>query len=267
MLRRLSSKMSMSISLIVVFLFSMTGTVFGKASTPSVSPQYNYVSLGDSLAAGQTPYLIPDSYGYTNIIADKLAGAGVLGNYGDYGVSGYTTSGVINQITKPAVLSALASAQIVTLDIGANDILRLPEVQAYLAGQGNLQDVHIAVTAKLNEVAVNIGTIVGIIKTANPYAKIYVMGYYNAFPNNPELSPIIEGLNTAITGSVDSCNLALEAQSLPIVTYVDTMSSMNKHLTKYLPNIVDIHPTVQGYRAIAMDFWAFIQPDFLRGLN
>lgn len=276
MLKYLRSKTSTTISLIIVFLFSMTGTVFGKASTPPVSPLYDYVSLGDSLAAGQTPYLDPDSYGYSDILADKLASAGVLGNYGDYGVSGYTTSDVIGQITIPAfpkynpeIYPALTKAQIVTLDVGANDILGLPAVKAYLAGYGTLEDAQNAVTPEvLTGVASNIGTIIFTIKTANPSAKIYVMGYYNAFPNNPELSPIIEGLNTAIKGAVVTCNSALTAQGLlPLTTYIDTMSSMNKHLTKYIPNNVDIHPTVQGYRAIAQDFWTFIQPDFLRGLN
>jgi len=47
--------------------------------------------------------------------------------------------------------------------------------------------------------------------------------------------------------------------------YVNTYESMDKHLEQYLPG--DIHPTVQGYRAIAQDFWDIIKVDFLRGLE
>jgi lysophospholipase L1-like esterase len=283
MLKHLRSRTSTTISLIIVFLFSMTGTVFGKASTPPFSPPYDYVSLGDSLAAGQTPYSNPDSYGYTDILADKLASAGVLGLYGDYGVSTYKTSDVLYQIANDSTVQySLNGAEIITLDVGANDILPLlpwiaglgsmdiptrivtypgsmPPVQLSLllnSGSGDEYIKNAVLSYEVGAVNTKIGLIIQSINAmpgTNP--KIYVMGYYNALPDLPQFLPLLDTLNGAI-------NLAATQNG---ATYVATKASMDKHLLKYLPG--DIHPTVQGYRAIAQDFWAFIQPDFLRGLN
>ncbi|MCB2295938.1 SGNH/GDSL hydrolase family protein [Clostridium algoriphilum] len=276
------SKTSMVISLIIVFLFSMNGTVFGEENTQSVSLLYDYVSLGDSLAAGQTPYGNNDSYGYTNIIVNKLADAGVLGGYGDYGVSGWTTQNVLNQVTTDTdVQYALNNAEIVTLDIGANDIFRViewanqlstmtpqqtlqtypgsmetAELQSLLISSKTLEQKITAILGiEITAVQFKLEKIIQAIKACSPDTKIYVMGYYNALPDMPQFLPLLEQLN-------DKIRLAATSNG---ATYVATQASMNKHLTKYLPG--DVHPTVQGYRTIAQDFWGFIQTDFLRGLN
>jgi lysophospholipase L1-like esterase len=279
MLKYLRSKTSTTISLIIVFLFSMTGTVFGKASTPPFSPLYDYVALGDSLASGQTPYGIEKAYGYTDILADKLDSAGVLSSYVDYGVSGKTSAVLKGELsaayfdhTSPLYIS-LYNAEFVTLDIGANDFLTLPEVKNFEANptEQNFYLALAAIQAHAPAVIPNIATIIGTIKAINPAAKIYVMGYYNALGNylTPEQEivflPLLADFNASIQGVVDYYNTTPTYSLTTPVTYVDTMASMDKHLAKYLPG--DIHPTVQGYRAIAQDFWTFIQPDFLRGLN
>jgi lysophospholipase L1-like esterase len=274
MLKHLRSRTSTTISLIIVFLFSMTGTVFGKANTPPISPQYDYVALGDSLASGQTPYGIEKSYGYTDILADKLASARVLSSYGNYGVSGYKTADVLTQIqTNSIVQYSLSGAEIVTLDVGVNDFLTLPEVKNFESNptDQNFASALSAIQAQAPAVIPNLMAIIGTIKTINPTAKIYVMGYYNALGKylTPEQEiiflPLLTGFNDSINGVVNYYNTTPPYSLTMPVTYVATKASMDKHLLKYLPG--DIHPTVQGYRAIAQDFWAFIQPDFLRGLN
>jgi hypothetical protein len=109
---------------------------------------------------------------------------------------------------------------------------------------------------EIGAVKIKLGLIIDAIKVfPGTDPKIYVMGYYNALPDYPEFLPLLDLLNKAIS----------DVASEKGVTYVSTQQSIDKHLAKYLPN--DIHPTVQGYRAIAKDFWKFIQVDFLRGLN
>jgi lysophospholipase L1-like esterase len=277
-LKKLISKTSIVSSLIVVFLFSTTSIAFGK----NVSVSYDYVSIGDSLAAGQTPFKNNNSYGYTNIIAEKLDSAGVLGTYGDYGISGLTASDVLSQVTyEPTVIKALSNSEIVTLDVGANDILKVLIWASKLSGMtleqmiysypGSMTEAQLKETlsspytleqkvqgilmAEIMAVQVKIEGIIKTIAVINPNAKVYVMGYYNALPAMPEFLPLLDRLNSGIN----------YAATVNGATYVATQESMDKHLDKYLPG--DIHPTVQGYRAIAQDFWKYIQKDFLVGLN
>lgn len=127
MFRRLSSKAKLTFSLMVVFLFSITGTVFGDAKPPQT--QYNYVALGDSLAAGQNPYGVEHGYGYTNAIQNYLDQLDVAGSYKNFGISGMTSKELKSELTtNPKMIKAIQSAgqnSIITLDIGADDMLPL----------------------------------------------------------------------------------------------------------------------------------------------
>jgi len=244
----------------LVFLLSMTGVAFAQSSQ-----QIDYVALGDSLAAGSTPVGTLDK-SYTDFIAEKLDGEGVLGDYHNFGVAGYTTDQVLASIdsTNPENINRIASisnAEIITLDIGANDLKGL------IPGLLNNPDPQEAAKAAIGSVAGKIFNIVVKLKQINPNAKIYLMGYYNAFPYYPEqmqepVMHLIKGFNQAIQEQV-AVKINEEYGN---TTYIDTYTTMDKHLTKYLPED-NIHPDIFGYRAIAKDFWNIIKVDFLRGLN
>ena len=250
---KFSSKKSFlkTIILTLVFLLSMTGAAFGQSSV-----EINYVALGDSLAAGYTPDKTIDK-SYTDFIAEKLNGEGVLGDYRNFGVPGYTTIDVLSSLdfTNPENadrLSAISKAQIITLDVGANDLLN--SLPALLADPTQAP-------AAIENVAGNIAYITFTLQRINPKAKIYLMGYYNAFPyfteeQQGQVIPLIKGFNLAFK----------QVAALTGATYVDTFATMDKHLAKYLPE-ENIHPDILGYRAIAKDFWNIIKVDFLRGIN
>ena len=55
----------------------------------------------------------------TDFIAGDLASKGVLGSYSKYGVSGYKTSDVLNQLQNTEVIDSIHNAEIVTIDIAA----------------------------------------------------------------------------------------------------------------------------------------------------
>lgn len=238
--------------LTLVFLLSITGIAFAQSSE-----KLDYVALGDSLAAGYTPNGTIDK-SYTDFIAEKLDGEGVLGDYHNFGVPGYTTDNVFADIidtTTPNYtnrISAISNAEIITLDVGANDLLNsIPAL---------MKDPNQA-PAAIGNVARKIAQITFTLKSINPKAKIYLMGYYNAFPyyteeQQSQLVPLIKGFNLAVK----------QVAATTGETYVDTYTSMDKHLVKYLPED-NIHPDLQGYRAIAKDFWNIIKVDFLRGIN
>ena len=245
-------KISIPVLSILSLSFMATGTVSAAENTKIV----DYVALGDSLAAGQNPNGAEHGYSYPNSIKNLLASSGNPGSYQNFGVSGYTTQNIIDQLTNPKVVRFLADAEIVTLDVGANDILALPAVHAYLVAptDENLAAAAAAVTAEFYDIGLNIGTIIGGIKAANPDAKIYVMGYYDAFPSYPEpshsaLLGLIQGLNSAISYATTATG----------ATYVPTIATIT---LEYLPNASDIHLTHDGYKTISADFCSAIADDF-----
>ncbi|CZQ96278.1 Hypothetical protein Tpal_1982 [Trichococcus palustris] len=238
-----------SITIFSLFLLSFMAT--GTASANTNMKTIDYVALGDSLAAGQNPYGTEHGYSYPNSIKNMLASSGNPGSYQNFGVSGYTTWDILNQLNNPKIQKFLTNAEIVTLDVGANDILGLPAVQAYLAAPSasTLSTAQTVVMAELPNIGYRIGTIISSIKGINPTAKIYVMGYYDAFPSNPELIGLIQGLNGAI----------LSAAAATGVTYVNTWGTVTP---ADLPNASDIHPNHEGYKAISADFCSVIADDF-----
>ena len=235
------------------FAFFMAVFLFGQTYPTSCMSSYDYVALGDSYCAGQTPYDVTEGYSYSDMIDDKLESAGILGSYHKKGVSGYTTTDLKGQL--PSIKGILYQAEIVTIDIGINDILQMPEVQKYLSNPTakNFDTAQAAATRKIPKVASNIKELINEIKDANPYSdpQIYIMGYFNALPDLPEFLPVIESLNVAIN----------EAATEIGITYIDTMAAIDEHLKEYFPG--DIHPTVEGYKAIAEEFWEAINEDFL----
>jgi len=249
----------------------------------------DYVALGDSLAAGQKPTAIGSTsaklYGtsYPKFIRDDLSGKGMLNSYANFGVSGYQTWQIFGDLYDPnsATHKAILEAEIITLDIGANDLLASLQVE-----EGDVSQLLLALDATdltqvgglvdqayfqdlIVDVASEVGGIVAQMKTMNPEAEIYVMGYYNAFSflsdytDDPELQEKISILLPMLTGLIGAYNVALEhttnemSNYYPGITYVSTWEAMGGDLDSnartYLP--LDIHPTVQGYRAIAQAFW------------
>lgn len=243
---------------ITICLFTMFGTVYAAGTTPTSLPKYDYLALGDSLAAGVTPYYTLNK-SYTDYLSEKLKEEGILGTFNNYGVPGYTTSQVLGIVVAdtnlPDHLSKIKNAEIITLDAGANDLI--PLLRRSQRDPTVMQQVHGAIQT----VGKNIATIISTIKYYNPNARVYVMGYYNAFPYYPQ------AIQNQLLTLLDSLNLVIENTATSLgATYVDTEECMDKHLTKYLPN-TGIHPNLLGYKAIAGEFWEPIRNDFLIGLN
>ena len=244
-----------TIILTLVILLSMTGVAFAQNSE-----KIDYVALGDSLAAGYTPNRTIDK-SYTDFIAEKLDGEGVLNDYKNFGVAGYTTDDVLaiiedNPENSNAVRRlAISNADIITLDVGANDLIN--SIPALLDNPDQAP-------AAIENVSGRIAQITFTIKGINPNAKIYLMGYYNAFY---PFSNYTDKQKDQVSLMIKGFNLAVEQVAAHTgATYVDTYTTMDKHLAKYLPE-ENIHPTILGYRAIAKDFWSIIKVDFLRGIN
>ena len=253
MMKHKTLKLPVILLLTAAFAFSMTVLLFFRTYQTVCIASYDYVALGDSYCSGQTPSGELTGYGYTDYIQEELADAGILGSYHKEGVSGYTTADVLEQF--PDIYNILSEAEIITIDIGINDITELSEFKAYQAdpSSDNLKALKHAVLQKIPGINTNLKSIVNTAIETKPDSekRIYLMGYFNAFPNLPELKPIIAELNDTIVSA------ALETGA----TYIDTMMVMDKNLLGYLPG--DMHPTEEGYEAIAGEFWKSISADFI----
>ena len=203
--------------------------------------QVQYVALGDSLAAGLTPTGFID-YGYPDYIAKNFKGKKYkLVDYDNFGVSGYTSEHVKNDILKSyKIRKEVKEATHITIDIGANDFLSILKSNP---------DPVVAFSA-IEEFNSNVNIILSTIDKINPKAKVYVMGYYNPFPyyttdQQATIEPLLQAVNTQIE------ELAKENGD----TFVATEKMVAANYEKYLPNHEDIHLSKPGYQAVAKEFW------------
>ncbi|MBU5212979.1 S-layer homology domain-containing protein [Heyndrickxia oleronia] len=227
-------------------------------SYASSKQKLDYLALGDSLAAGQTPNKGIDK-GYADFLAQQLDEVQLLGSFDKrFAVPGYTTTNVLediqNNISKPDlsgkeanIQKMIADAEIITIDAGANDLLKEIKVDF---SKGTLQYDPEKLKAAITTVGTNTVQIINQIRELNSNAKIYVMGYYNPFPNlskeqTTQLLQLLQLLNTTIQEATEKFG----------AIYVATAEEFNVHAKDYLPNPVDIHPNKDGYLVIANSFW------------
>jgi len=224
----------------------------------SESQKLDYVALGDSLAAGTTPYnKISD--GYTDFLSNKLKEMGVLSSFNkSFAVPGYTTTDVLKDIQDNVskqdstgeninIQTAIKQAEIITLDAGANDLLTQLVIDKTT---GKVSYDQAKLETALKGVGENTAKIVGAIRTLNPTAKIYLMGYYNPFPYFPAeqqelLLPLLDLLNKTLSEAGKAFN----------VVFVPTGVAFKGSAKDYLPNPENIHPNEKGYLVIANNFW------------
>ncbi len=206
----------------------------------------SYVAIGDSLAAGQTPSREIDT-GYSDLIAQEIARNQSLVFYTkDLAFPGFTTANVLERIQSKEAKLTLQRANIITISAGANDLLRLIQVNA---NSGSLAFQQIPVDYSLNAVRKNMMKILAELKAIAPNAQVYVMGYYFAYPfarDSQKKGTAIQlnKLNDILK------NVALDAG----VNFVSVNEAFGDDATDKVPNPSDVHPNGEGYRAMANSF-------------
>ena len=168
-----------------------------------------YVSLGDSIAAGhtinaewETNYGEGSQYGkngnlstaivpqcYTDLIRNELVsiyGADRV-NVTSFARSGDTVADLMDKLSHAAVRSAIEQADIVTLCIGANDVLRpaLMNIEEYI-NTGDLSTIERLVEENLrtldNDAApTSYKSLFDRLREINPYAKYIFTSIYNPY--------------------------------------------------------------------------------------
>ena len=134
-----------------------------------------YVALGDSLAAGQTPYSQIDA-GYTDLIALQLAKQGKLQHFTkELTFPGYRVSDVIDSVKSEQAEPLLKQATLITISAGANNLLPLI---SHNPQQGTLNFSQLNANFALNTLRQEMAELLKLVREKAPNADIYVMGYY-----------------------------------------------------------------------------------------
>lgn len=202
-----------------------------------------YLALGDSLASGEGGYG-KKIKGYSDYVSEYLKNKNLLETYvNEFAESGYRTVDLTNAITENKKLrinkktmtlqNALIKADLVTVSIGANDILNKLNTEMPI-DYSSLYNYIDDLGDDLEE----------LLSLMRQYCKedIVLVGYYNPYPylNNKNTEDIFNYLNTKYKKISDEYD----------VIYVE-ISNLFKENPQFLPNENDIHPSKEGYKAIS----------------
>lgn len=233
-----------NIIVLLVFLIYLT----------TLDKKVYYLSLGDSLALGQTPYGNLD-YGYTDYIKDYLKDKKILEKHiNEFSAENHRITDLIRDIednkkiyinNKPQTIkNALIKADLITLSIGLDEII-------YKLGNiFNDSNVY----SYIDEVMEDMNKLLSLIKE---YCKedIIVLGYYLPilYSNDENSRQYIEYANKKLE---DLCNF----YSIHFIK-LDTIMHNN---SEYLPNPLDFHPSKVGYEATANEIIKKINQTLLK---
>jgi lysophospholipase L1-like esterase len=243
------------------------------ASSAVTGPKQHYLALGDSLAFG----FQPDgdvAHGYVTDLFAVLQGEGTK-DVTDYGCPGETSATFINggcPFAAPGFVQLAAAVAFlqahagkvspVTLDIGANDVLRDIDPTSCTVNTGQFNSDLAALDANLT------GTILPALREAltvngRVTGSIVMMNYYDPYQNVcPNSVPFVQTLDEHLAS--DSSGFAF---IVDVFTAFGGSGVPNPDLCGFTwmctppPLGPNIHPTDEGYRVIADTFVAAIPPD------
>lgn len=234
----------------LVILFALSSVFPASAAARQV-----YVALGDSLAAGQTPYREIDQ-GYTDLVAGELARSGQLALFSkDLAFPGFTAEQVLNSIETEEAQNLVSQASLITVSAGANDLLRIVNANPE---QGTLAFQQVQVDFALNQARISVETLLKKLEELAPQANVLVVGYYFAYPHVADFQK--EGTSKQL----DRLNQILEQSARKYgATYVDVTERMNTDLKAFVPNPADVHPVQEGYRQMANSVLQELNPSYI----
>jgi lysophospholipase L1-like esterase len=189
------------------------------------------VVIGDSLAAGTGD---PDGKGIAGNLEDLLRGRAASVEVKNYGIAGSTTDDVSSRMNNDDVHSDIASADLVVLSVGANNVFQDPEARARAIRD---RDVY------AREILEKVARVVAEIRTTNPDAPLLLLGGYNPLPDNP----LAGGITRYIKRWDNLIEDRFEKDPLiDIVKLSDIVDSAGK-----LSPADHFHPGASAYRAAA----------------
>jgi acyl-CoA thioesterase I len=214
--------------------------VVAQPATPDV------LSLGDSVAAGSACGCEP----FPVLYARKLAPDGQATNLAR---SGFTSDDVLSQVDDPVAQTAIGSASVIVIMIGANDLA------AVFAAGGDTATYHRAAAAVDANVTATLHRIRTIRAASIP---ILVLGYWNVVEDGDVARADYGAADTAQAATITGyTNEALRAAATTgSATYVPTLAVFKGPTgtgdpTGLLTSDGD-HPNARGHAAIAAALYA-----------
>ena len=248
------------------WIISIVATLFMFAQIPltptlASEEQYDVVALGDSLAFG---VLADKTFGrgYADYVALLLEENDLLSSFNKgFSFPGYKTTDILNDfeknVEKPSldydlkegetstITEAVEEAEVITLSIGANDVLSSLKRNA----DGTFTYSIVEVQQAIAQTAKNISVILKEINEMNPNAQIIVMGYYNPFP---ALKQLAFELNLLVTTLDNEIKKVVESSG---ATFIDVKNDIAAAADKYVPNPEDIHLSTEGYMFVGQKMY------------
>ncbi|WP_404330870.1 SGNH/GDSL hydrolase family protein [Mesobacillus maritimus] len=232
-----------TIVLVVMLLFSTFFSGFALANEDGVEQPHKLVALGDSITYGSGlgnpsseafPYLIGNaaSLDVTNL-----------------GKPGWTSGQLLTAVKSDvSFMEAIAAADVITLNIGGNDLFQAVGVQEALA-TGKFEstpELEEKVRAAGLQLGKNLGEIIGAIRAQAPTAPIVLYNIYNPFgpsevPSLQTLYEYGEQVNSMVIGPIQTATGSILANAY---------SAFSGNQASYIiPG--DVHPNVAGHQALA----------------
>lgn len=225
---------------IAVFLIYLT----------TVTHKISYVALGDSVAAGQNPYG-QISYGYTDLVANYLRRNDLLDFYTkDFAKSGDQIADLQAKLEynetityegkKVHIKQALREADLVTISIGANDFIKHFSLATLNFDAFTYEQLRKYVEEVIDQLDPLLAEIA-------KYAKktVLILGYYNPLPRlTGESETLIDELFQYADQEYERISKKYH------FVYLAMYEKFKGH-TDYLPNPLDIHPSLDGYQVMA----------------
>lgn len=240
---------------LVMLAFSNSPTLV----TAAASNSFHYAALGDSLSAGQTPYQTVDN-GYTDFLADHFEKSQPTNFTKAFAVPGYTSQDVLDDIINnrtigdKSIQDVIREADVLTLTVGANDILREATIDPE---NGTVEIDPAKIPVILATLTENLNGILGEINSLNPNVMVYVSGYYFSFPYLPDdQKPQLQLLMSLLNDTIQ--NVSLE-QGMSFVSMDSVNEIFQEDPGTFLPNPLDIHPSSDGYKLITEQFIQVIE--------
>jgi lysophospholipase L1-like esterase len=246
------------------------------AGAQAAEPSY-YLALGDSLAIGAQPAadgsLVPTNHGYVDDLYAFYGFRVPALQLAKLGCSGETTSTMITGLGSPCVYPAgsqLSEAVVflqthrvvlITLDIGANNLLRC------LSSSTGIDPT--CVLTETPTAANDLATILATLRAWAPNVLVAGMNYYDPFlaayisgPNGPALATGSLAASNVFNNAIDTVYQLLEVPVANVAAAFRIESFPTNVLLALTwtwmaappPRGPDIHPNADGYAAIAGAF-------------
>lgn len=236
-----------------------------------------YVALGDSLTHG---YGLTDKQKdrFSAVIADRLREAGIRCSEFNYGVDGLTSSGLLEMLNS-GQCSMTGRAGLITIDIGANDVLHVLSALAGYAMYGitvseqEYEQVQTELAGSLEEFRGNFGALIDKIKDINLEAEIVCTTIYNPYR---DINMTIQTANDQVELSEYTDTVVTELNSvikevaadkgIELADSYGAFELTNKKVLNAKNDDtgvnMDIHPNKDGYALMAEAFYQVIKNNY-----